>query len=59
MAKRAGIASSKTYIAMARKGLPAIIHDKIGTSFMDWQDFTMKVCEVLIVEIMDYIEKKK
>ncbi len=35
LAKRAGIVSSKTYIAVARKGLLAIIHDKIGTSFTD------------------------
>ncbi len=59
LAKRAGVASSKTYIAVARKGLPAIIRDKIGTSFTDWQDFTTKVREVPIVEITDYVEKKK
>ncbi len=59
LAKRAGVASSKTYIAVARKGLPAIIRDKIGTSFTDWQDFMTKVHEVPIVEITDYVEKKK
>ncbi|KAK0224536.1 hypothetical protein EDD85DRAFT_1027961 [Armillaria nabsnona] len=59
LAKRAGVASGKTYIAVAWKGLPSIIRDKIGTLFTDWQDFTTKVREVPIVEITDYVEKKK
>ncbi|PBK58557.1 hypothetical protein ARMSODRAFT_1028160 [Armillaria solidipes] len=44
---------------VARKGLPSIIRDNIGTSFTDWQDFTTKVREVPIVEITDYVEKRK
>ncbi|PBK85345.1 hypothetical protein ARMGADRAFT_1036391 [Armillaria gallica] len=59
LTKRAGVASGKMYIAVVQKGLPSIIQDKIGTSFIDLQDFTTKVHEMPIVEITDYVKKRK